>query len=105
MPRSRLGSLHCRIGVISSEGVAINLLHYVLIISVKLLQKLTVSVFPNLFSKGSIRTNAPRSNINGSWSYCYFELVIDPESSPVSAWSCVGLSLKKKQNISIAMPP
>lgn len=50
-PRARLGSLHCRIGVISSEGVAINLLHYVLIIFVKLLQKLTVAVFPDLFQK------------------------------------------------------
>lgn len=51
MPCSRCGSLHCRIGVILSEGVAINLLRYVVKIFVRLLQKLTVLCVLILFKK------------------------------------------------------
>lgn len=51
MPCSRLGSLHCRIGVIPSEGMAINLLPYVVIIFVNLLQKLTVLCVLSLFKR------------------------------------------------------
>ena len=43
--------LPCRIGVIPSEGVAINLVHYVGIISVRLLQKLTVACVLILFKR------------------------------------------------------
>lgn len=51
MPCSRCGSLHCRIGVILSEGVAINLLQYGVKIFVRLLQKLTVLCVLILFKK------------------------------------------------------
>lgn len=51
MPCLGFGSLPCRIGVIPREGVAINLLHYVVIIFVRLLQKLTVLCVPILFRR------------------------------------------------------
>lgn len=77
MPCSRFASLHCRIGVIPREGVAINLPHPVVVIFVKLLQKLTVLCVGS-YSKARIRATAPRSNINGCWSECYSELLIGP---------------------------
>lgn len=55
----------------------------------------------HLAQKGNMRTkNTPRSNMNGSWSYCYFRLVIAlSRLSPVvqipTLWSCVGLSFRK----------
>lgn len=51
MPCPRCVSLHGRIGVILREGVAINLLHYVVKIFVRLLQKLTVLGVLILFKK------------------------------------------------------
>lgn len=64
MPYFRFGSLHCRIGVIPREGVAINLLHYAVIISVRLLGKLTVLCALILF-KRKWENKSSRSNING----------------------------------------
>lgn len=77
VPCSGFARLHCGIGVTPREGVAINLPHYVVIISVKLLQKLTVLCILILF-KSKYRTVAPRSDINGCWNNCYLELLMAP---------------------------
>lgn len=64
MPCSGFARLHCGIGVIPREGVAINLLHCVVIISVKLLQKLTVLCVLILF-KSKYKNNC--SKVRYKW--------------------------------------
>ena len=56
--------------------MAINLLHYLVKIFVRLVQKLTVLCALVLFNrKHKNKHSKVKYNINGSWSYCYFELV------------------------------
>lgn len=81
--------------MIPREGVAINLLHYVAVISVRLLQKLTVACVLILF-KRKYKNKCSKVKYK-----CLLELLFlrishsSIESAPVSACLFVGLSIRK----------
>ena len=82
-----------RIGVIPSEGVATNLVHYVVIISVRLLQKLTVMCVLILFKR---KYKKKCSTVKYK---CLLELLLlgishsSADSAPVCLLGCLWVSV------------
>ena len=85
-----------RIGVIPSEGGAVNLVHYVGIISVRLLQKLTVTCVLILFKR---KYKNKRSKVKYK---CLLEFLLlgishsSIDSSPVCLLGCLWVSVLGK---------